>query len=249
MVPAMAARPRQLHGLLCRLSECGQCRRFICSLVGPARSARSSQRPRHAPRWHSTYKAQAERAGQGGARAIHRDLTGQTGIREQTAGVVGVTAESRRQAEEDETARRCADAAWGGRLAHLECRAAAGVTESAAAPPAAAPEPAAAPAPASANGAGGGRGAALTFQEAVARLQQYWAAQGCAVWVPHNSEARAQPAALVRTRSREGRLQPATPPFVTCVPIKRAQRRVSLACRAGRSLWLTAMCCACARVA
>ena len=24
----------------------------------------------------------------------------------------------------------------------------------------------------------------------MARLQQYWAAQGCAVWVPHNSEAR-----------------------------------------------------------
>ena len=45
------------------------------------------------------------------------------------------------------------------------------------------------PAPASSNGAGAGA-SALTFQEAVARLQQYWAAQGCAVWVPHNSEAR-----------------------------------------------------------
>jgi len=97
--------------------------------------------------------------------------------------------------------------------------------------PAAAPEPATAPAPASANGTGGGQDAALTFQEAVARLQQYWAAQGCAVWVPHNSEARAQPAALAHTRGRDGRLQPATPLSAACALIKRAQRCVSLAHR------------------
>ena len=48
-----------------------------------------------------------------------------------------------------------------------------------------------APPPASANGTSGStKTEALTFQEAVARLQQYWAAQGCAVWVPHNSEVR-----------------------------------------------------------
>ncbi len=97
--------------------------------------------------------------------------------------------------------------------------------------PAAAPEPATAPAPASANGTGGGQDAALTFQEAVARLQQYWAAQGCAVWVPHNSEVRAQPAALAHTRGRDGRLQPATPLSAACALSKRAQRCVSLAHR------------------
>lgn len=83
--------------------------------------------------------------------------------------------------------------------------------------PAAAPEPATAPAPASASGTGGGQDAALTFQEAVARLQQYWAAQGCAVWVPHNSEVRAQPAALAHTRGRDGRLR-------TCHSIVRSVR-------------------------
>lgn len=30
--------------------------------------------------------------------------------------------------------------------------------------------------------------AALTFQEAIARLQSYWASVGCAVWQPFNSE-------------------------------------------------------------
>ena len=29
---------------------------------------------------------------------------------------------------------------------------------------------------------------ALTFQEAIARLQSYWASVGCAVWQPFNSE-------------------------------------------------------------
>ena len=72
------------------------------------------------------------------------------------------------------------------------CRAAAGAAQSTAGPAVAARDPSPsppAPAPASSNGAGAGA-SALTFQEAVARLQQYWAAQGCAVWVPHNSEAR-----------------------------------------------------------
>ena len=32
------------------------------------------------------------------------------------------------------------------------------------------------------------RAAALTFQEAVARLQEYWASVGCVVWQPFNSE-------------------------------------------------------------
>ena len=32
------------------------------------------------------------------------------------------------------------------------------------------------------------RAAALTFQEALARLQEYWASVGCAVWQPFNSE-------------------------------------------------------------
>ena len=32
------------------------------------------------------------------------------------------------------------------------------------------------------------KAAALTFQEAVARLQEYWASVGCAVWQPFNSE-------------------------------------------------------------
>ena len=29
-----------------------------------------------------------------------------------------------------------------------------------------------------------------TFQEAIARLQDYWASVGCAVWLPHNTEVR-----------------------------------------------------------
>lgn len=32
-------------------------------------------------------------------------------------------------------------------------------------------------------------GNAPSFQEAIARLQQYWASVGCAVWLPHNTEA------------------------------------------------------------
>lgn len=39
----------------------------------------------------------------------------------------------------------------------------------------------------SSNGAGR-KAAVLTFQEAIARLQSYWASVGCAVWQPFNSE-------------------------------------------------------------
>ncbi len=35
---------------------------------------------------------------------------------------------------------------------------------------------------------GAAREAVLTFQEAIARLQSYWASVGCAVWQPFNSE-------------------------------------------------------------
>jgi len=31
---------------------------------------------------------------------------------------------------------------------------------------------------------------APTFQEAIARLQEYWAGVGCALWLPHNTEVR-----------------------------------------------------------
>ena len=30
----------------------------------------------------------------------------------------------------------------------------------------------------------------LTFQDAIAKLQEYWASVGCAVWLPHNTEVR-----------------------------------------------------------
>ena len=29
-----------------------------------------------------------------------------------------------------------------------------------------------------------------TFQEAISRLQEYWAGVGCALWLPHNTEVR-----------------------------------------------------------
>ena len=41
----------------------------------------------------------------------------------------------------------------------------------------------------SSNGAGR-ETSALTFQEAIARLQSYWASVGCAVWQPFNSEVQ-----------------------------------------------------------
>lgn len=56
------------------------------------------------------------------------------------------------------------------------------------------------------NGAASGKGSiatAPTFQEAVKRLQDYWSAQGCIVWLPHNTEVGA------------GTMNPAT--FLRCV--------------------------------
>ena len=61
-----------------------------------------------------------------------------------------------------------------------------------AAPQAAAVE--AAPSAASHDSNGGSAAAAAvaagapTFQEAIARLQEYWASVGCALWLPHNTE-------------------------------------------------------------
>lgn len=53
------------------------------------------------------------------------------------------------------------------------------------------------------NGAGskGNASTAPTFQEAVKRLQDYWSAQGCIVWLPHNTEVGAgtmNPATFLR---------------------------------------------------
>lgn len=58
------------------------------------------------------------------------------------------------------------------------------------------PRAAAVEAPTSSSGpasAGGPRAApnAPTFQEAISRLQEYWAGVGCALWLPHNTEVRA----------------------------------------------------------
>ncbi|EIE22621.1 hypothetical protein COCSUDRAFT_53607 [Coccomyxa subellipsoidea C-169] len=50
------------------------------------------------------------------------------------------------------------------------------------------------------------KAAALTFQEAVARLQEYWASVGCAVWQPFNSEVGAgtmNPATFLRVLGPE----------------------------------------------
>ena len=43
---------------------------------------------------------------------------------------------------------------------------------------------------ATSNGAHHVKATALTFQEAIARLQEYWSSKGCALWQPHNSEVR-----------------------------------------------------------
>lgn len=82
------------------------------------------------------------------------------------------------------------------------------ITASAAAP-AVADQPAAAATGAqqaqhdASNGAGskGNASTAPTFQEAVKRLQEYWSAQGCIVWLPHNTEVGAgtmNPATFLR---------------------------------------------------
>jgi glycyl-tRNA synthetase len=53
-------------------------------------------------------------------------------------------------------------------------------------------------------GSNGNASTAPTFQEAVKRLQDYWSAQGCLVWLPHNTEVGA------------GTMNPAT--FLRCEP-------------------------------
>jgi hypothetical protein len=62
------------------------------------------------------------------------------------------------------------------------------------------------------NGAGskGDASTAPTFQEAVKRLQDYWSAQGCIVWLPHNTEVGA------------GTMNPATFLRCECQPVPAA---------------------------
>jgi glycyl-tRNA synthetase len=53
---------------------------------------------------------------------------------------------------------------------------------------------------------GGRRASALTFQDAIAKLQDYWAKQGCIVWQPHNTEVGAgtmNPATFLRVLGPE----------------------------------------------
>ncbi|CAD7695289.1 unnamed protein product [Ostreobium quekettii] len=53
---------------------------------------------------------------------------------------------------------------------------------------------------------GGAIGDAPTFQEAIARLQGYWASLGCTVWLPHNTEVGAgtmNPATFLRVLGPE----------------------------------------------
>jgi len=48
--------------------------------------------------------------------------------------------------------------------------------------------------------------ACLTFQDAIARLQEYWASVGCAMWLPHNTEVGAgtmNPATFLRVLGPE----------------------------------------------
>jgi hypothetical protein len=59
----------------------------------------------------------------------------------------------------------------------------------------------AAAAAASAPRAGGLVENAPTFQEAIAKLQDYWAAAGCAIWLPHNTEASNKPLRSLQQRS------------------------------------------------
>ena len=59
---------------------------------------------------------------------------------------------------------------------------------------------------AAANGAAAASTTAPTFQEAVRRLQDYWAAAGCLVWMPHNTEVGAgtmNPATFLRVLGPE----------------------------------------------
>lgn len=54
---------------------------------------------------------------------------------------------------------------------------------------------------AAAGGAANGNATAPTFQDAIRKLQDYWASVGCVVWMPHNSEVGAgtmNPATFLR---------------------------------------------------
>eukprot|EP00887_Chlorella_sp_A99_P006103 scaffold22.g6103.t1 len=69
------------------------------------------------------------------------------------------------------------------------------------------------------NGAISTQNNAPTFQEAIARLQEYWASVGCAVWLPHNTEVGAgtmNPATFLRVLGPEPwnvrARRPSTPP-------------------------------------
>ena len=64
-----------------------------------------------------------------------------------------------------------------------------GVSSGRALPQAAAVEAPTASSPAAASTSGPANGAP-TFQEAISRLQEYWASVGCALWLPHNTEVR-----------------------------------------------------------
>lgn len=66
--------------------------------------------------------------------------------------------------------------------------------------------PTSAQAPSNGGVAGAAAGAAPTFQEAISRLQQYWAGVGCALWLPHNTEVGAgtmNPATFLRVLGPE----------------------------------------------
>lgn len=71
---------------------------------------------------------------------------------------------------------------------------------------AAAVEPSSAPSMSSNSSSGPTNPNAPSFQEAIARLQEYWASVGCAVWLPHNTEVGAgtmNPATFLRVLGPE----------------------------------------------
>jgi hypothetical protein len=52
----------------------------------------------------------------------------------------------------------------------------------------------------------GGESGTLTFQDAISKLQEYWASVGCAMWLPHNTEVGAgtmNPATFLRVLGPE----------------------------------------------
>lgn len=89
--------------------------------------------------------------------------------------------------------------------------AAAAAAPLASAPAGGAATAAAAAAAATAAPPAGGAGVAPTFQEAVRRLQDYWARAGCLVWLPHNTEVGAgtmNPATFLRCGESSIRMGP-----------------------------------------